>query len=49
MNLKLMLNVKIFDVLSLCLAHRVFSLPWDLRKFLSLCCDRNATSSLLVL
>lgn len=29
--------------------HRAFSLPWDFRKFLSLCCDRNATSSSLVL
>lgn len=30
-------------------AHRVFSLPWDLRKFLSRCCDRKDTSSSLVL
>jgi len=29
--------------------HRAFSLPWDLRKFLSLCCDRNVTSSSSVL
>lgn len=28
---------------------RAFSLPWDFRKFLSLCCDRNDTSSSLVL